>query len=363
MSLSCGLEHVPACPALNMLDALTIYIPGIYSGPERKLEMIEHNIFPVDPNAIVEIPCHLIEADHSWNHRSGDWTTDSGDEEVNQLEGLADSIAEDGQQEPVTVTLTGNPEKPYALRKGFRRYEAIKLNSIRYADMPAVMRCIVVDLDPVEARLVNLRENVRDNVKPADFCWGVKQLNKELKTKGEKLTAADLSRRLGMNASYMSKILRIAEKCKQNVFDRWRMSPVSVSVADMVAVSELPKDEQDQAFADLLGIDVGEGGEGLPPEKKDWVPGVKKQGGKIAYLLGVLEAKELINTDGLDFDDHLEMLVKLPKGAKANQRKSIAAHLRKEYEKAGQAAEEEAEDESELPEDQSDDEKPRRRKS
>jgi ParB/RepB/Spo0J family partition protein len=319
--------------------------------------------FAENPDLIVDIPLSLIEVDYSWNSRSGEWDQDSGDEECSQLTDLIESISQDGQKTPCRVTIQLEGAKPYKLRSGFRRYRASEELGKAHPNQVPTLRCIVTREDEVEGRIENLRENAaRDNVKPADLAWGIKDLQKRAKDAGTPLSGNAISKKLGLNQSYTAKLIRIGEKTKANVFARWRSTPVRISVNDMAAISELPKDQQEAAFADLLGVDVsGEGGEEVTVER-DWTLAAKKAGCKLATVLARLEFDELINCDGLDFDTHLEYLVKLPKKSTANQRRSVAAALRKQYEAAKGEAAEENEAEDELPEDESDDVKPRKRK-
>lgn len=296
-------------------------------------------VFKADPNVIVDIPLSLIEMNLAWNHRSGNWHEDSGDEVECQVSGLEESIALSGQQEPALVVLTGDPDKPYSLKKGFRRARAVHNLADRGQENPLAplghLRCIVAELDELAARTENLRENWTHNPpKPPDFAWGIKQLLKEYKSAmGEAMTGVELSRRLGMSQPHAAKYIRITTKLKANILDRWRTCPVKVSLEDIEYIAALPKDQQDAAFATLIGADVGPGGEGAGDAGPDRLVSVKKKAVKIAELLAKLEKAETISTEGLDWNDHLHLMVKMPIGCdNANCRRSVAAAMRKAYE-------------------------------
>jgi hypothetical protein len=91
-------------------------------------------------------------------------------------------------------------------------------------------------------------------------------------------------------------------------------------------------------------IPDGEGGE-TETKASTWVETKKKKAAEIGAVLGELEQLELINTDGLDFDTHIEYLVKIPSKATANNRRSIAAAARKAWQTAKDFVEEEPENE------------------
>jgi ParB/RepB/Spo0J family partition protein len=313
-------------------------------------------VFPENLDKIVEVPLSQITADSKWNSRSGDWQTPDGDETGQQFIDLVSSIEENGQQDPVRLCLVDDPEKPYHLEAGFRRFKAVqKIAEVKGIENPTI-RAIVARHNDVDARITNLTENVtRAAITPPDLAWGITELDKEAKKAGTPLTAVKMASILGKDQTYVSKLLKIGQCLKADLFRRWRGEAVSVSVNHVLEVAKLPKDEQTAAFNALVRIEDVDG-ESTETAARAWIDTAKKKAADIAVLLGNLERLQLISTTPLDFDTHLDLLIKLNRKATANNKKSIAAVARKAYEGALNFVEPEEEDE-----DESEDEKPRRR--
>lgn len=320
--------------------------------------MSEVKVLPENPDKIVDVPLSLITADPKWNSRSGDWQTPDGDETGQQFIDLITSIQEDGQEEAVRLCIVDDPEKPYHLEAGFRRFKAIqKIAELKKIENPTI-RAIIARHDDVAARITNLRENVtRAAITPPDLAWGITELDREAKKAGTPMTAVKMAAILGKDQTYVSKLLKISQCLKADLFRRWRGEAVSVSVNHVLEVAKLPKDEQTAAFNALIRIDTVDG-EPTETAARAWIDTAKKKAAGIAEMLGTLERLKLIDTTPLDFDTHLDLLIKLNKKATANNKKSIAATARKSYEAALNYVEP---DEDEDAEDESDDEKPRRR--
>lgn len=322
--------------------------------------MSEIKILPENKDKIVEIPLEQIFVRKNWNGRSGNWTANDGDESSQQFVDLMLNIKEHGQKEPVGVRVnTENPEQPYELVKGFRRHAAItKIAADEKLTKPTI-RAVVQRLDDVAARMENIVENTaRAQLKSADMCWSIKELVKVAKENGTPMTGTQIARAVAIDQSWCSKLMRIGDGLKVAILDKWRTTPVSISVDNMLEIAKLPtKEEQAEAFNELIRCEVLEPGED-DGAKKNPLDAVKKRGSELARLLGSLEREGLINTDALDFDTHLELMVKLPKKVNANQKRSIAAAMRKAWE-----AEKNREDaDGEEPEDESLRDKPKRRK-
>lgn len=290
-----------------------------------------------NPNAIIDIPVDQILIDRPWNSRSGAWEDDSGDEESQEFNGLVESIKEDGQKTPCTVRLIEG-DKPYDLLVGFRRAAAVQKLAAE-SDKPAVLRCIVIQADDLTARLENMRENAtRSNLKVPDLCWGLWDIAKRAKEAGEPLSDSQIANRLGLNQTYVSRLLRIAENLKANIFRRWREGNVAVSVAAMTKIAKIvPKDAQDAAFAELIGANVGD--DDKPVKKTSWVESAKKKVITVASAMGKLEQMELISVvKDFDFAANLDILLdKMPAQANGNQRRSIGAAASKAYKTALEA--------------------------
>jgi hypothetical protein len=106
-----------------------------------------------------------------------------------------------------------------------------------------------------------------------------------------------------------------------------------VPVQAMLAVSRMPKAEQDEAFAQLLGqVTLKEDGE--VKAKTGWFEGTRKKANDFGSVLGKLERMGLIDTTNLDFESHLELCISIKETASAQQRRALATQMNKGYTKA-----------------------------
>jgi ParB/RepB/Spo0J family partition protein len=296
-------------------------------------------MFEADQNQVVDIPLDLIEVDDAWNARSGKWFLDDGNEEGNQFSDFRKSLRE-GQKTPILVTRRKDTRKPYRLVAGYRRCRGVAENAAEDGTMP-VMRCIVVDLDEVAARTENLCENVnRSDLTAADTAWGIAELRKASVASGNELSANQIGQRIGKSQPYVHRLLQIMEKCLPNITKRWRESPKALSVYAMYQISQLPKDQQEKAFADLMGcIERRKEPTTESRARSSWVDTARKKAFDIGTLLGRLEAEGLIDTSGLDWDTHLDLLIKVKESATKSTRAAIASQFNRGYKTAKEGKE------------------------
>lgn len=330
--------------------------------------------FKENRDVVVEVPLNQILVRKNWNGRSGAWEENDGAEEDNQFVQLMESIEagmdeagkpEDtcaGQDEPVGIRINHGAMSetfPYELVKGFRRYAAITRIAEKRKIVQPCIRAIVRMMTDVEARFENIAENTaRKDLSPADQCWSIKALLKEAKANSIQLSGNQIAKRIGRDQTWVAKLIKLANGLRVEVLEKWRLSPAKISVENMLSVAELTtKEEQMAAFNAMVRIeDDGQGGE-TEVKADSWLTSKKKKAADIGSLLGTLEREELINTDGLDFDTHLDYLIKLPPKATANNRRSVAAAARKAWQTAKDYEEPEPETE-----DETEDETPRKRK-
>ncbi len=115
-----------------------------------------------------------------------------------KLQGLADSIREQGLVQPVIVRLKG---KRYELVAGERRLRAVKL--LGWEKIIAV----VLDKSDTEMRELALVENLqRDDLGPLEIAAAYKALGEE-----HGLTHEQISRRLGVSRARVTNTLRLLE--------------------------------------------------------------------------------------------------------------------------------------------------------
>lgn len=323
-------------------------------------------ILPENRDKIVNVKLSQILARKNWNGRSGAWEENDGTEEDNQFNQLVESIEAGmdaagspnditaGQDTPVTLRInTGTMSEtfPYELVQGFRRHRAATVIGVKRTIADPEVRAIIKRVDDVDARFENISENTaRKDLSPADQCWSIKDLLKVAKANSVQLSGNQIAKRIGRDQTWVAKLVKLANGLRVEVLEKWRLCPAKISVENMLTVAQLStKEEQMNAFNALVRVDTEEeGGSGGEGQVSSWIETKKKRIAELGAILGELERQDLINTGGLDFDSHVDLLVKLPSKATANNRRSIAAAGRKAWQAAkDRVVEEDDEDESE----------------
>jgi ParB/RepB/Spo0J family partition protein len=295
--------------------------------------------------SIVEIPLKQIDANFSWNARSGDFTADSGgkDEEHN-FEQLVESLKARGQDTPVTVRPKG---RRFELTAGFRRYAALSRLAKENDNPNATIKAVVKSQSDVEARSENIRENTaRDDLKGPDLAWALHQLYILQTEAGEKPTDSSLANEVGKSQPYVSKLMRIMLGVSTKITDQWRASKVAITVNDMASLVGKPKEEQTEEFKKLLEAKAGTASGAGAHSGNAWLDAAKKKAESLGTLFGRLEKLGKIDTTNLTFDNDLDLLMKVNGKANSRQRSQISKAAQKAYETAIDA-EEPSEDESE----------------
>jgi ParB/RepB/Spo0J family partition protein len=186
-----------------------------------------------DDKVVIQLPLGEISVDYSWNARSKrDVTAAQSDGVLNAeenmkegggFEGLCTSILANGQDSPIVVRKVGMGV-PYELVCGFRRYTAVlKLNEKKLVIPGLKAGCIMAmvrELSPLDARLLNLRENTdRSNLTPPDLVWGILQL------RGMKVL--QIAKALNVSESYIYKLVKIAD-LPLPIVNHWRGDKVKL---------------------------------------------------------------------------------------------------------------------------------------
>jgi transcriptional regulator with XRE-family HTH domain len=247
---------------------------------------LERKEFLVMMTKVITVSLDDIYADYGWNSRSQHDVTASQSDGVNSDEGLKEgegfsglcsSLEKNGQDNPVTVceikagrSFRGNhvPFK-YELVCGFRRYTALVYLRDKKKAVPGLkdghILTMVREFNPLEARLLNIRENTdRSSLRPSDLTWGILQL------KAQGLTGTQIAEQLNISAGYVAKLWKIAS-LPLPIIEHWRGTKVALSgiptaangeviptrVLSTIALSKIAdtvaeQDEKTQMYVDLL---------------------------------------------------------------------------------------------------------------
>ena len=226
---------------------------------------------------------------------------------------------------------------------GFRRYEAIR--QIAEADKIAnpTIEALVKDLNPVSARLLNLRENTaRNDLQGADLCYGIAEICKL----DSKMTGTKLAEILNKSQPYMNKLMKINEKFDPELFKHWRDTPGNpVTVFEVYALSGKEKDEQGKLYFELF-----KGKAEGPKKEGNWKEAAKTKAAKIGTLLGDLEREYGMTVEEHlgGFEDCIERIVKFPEGSTSRDKKAVAKACYEAYTTARDATEEVEDEEEET---------------
>lgn len=288
---------------------------------------------------VVEILISAIHADYEWNCRriagkeetAAEGTVD-GKDQLNEFDALKSSLRSRGQDQAVIVRPRG---KGYALVVGFRRFKA--LSEIAEEDKntkTATVKAIIRDLNDVEAKSLNIRENTaRKDLPPTDLCRSLIDLRElYVKSKGSPTITA-MADEVGLGRAYASKLFSIADKATPKVLKLWFDAPAAIGVVKMTEVIKVERDRQEEAFNALLP----QSGRGKGGGRKAWLKGAENEAKRVGTFLGSLERKGLISTDALDFEQNLEDCIKMGQGeAKATekQRAELVKVINAAYEAA-----------------------------
>ena len=184
---------------------------------------------------------------------------------------------------------------PFELVNGFRRYAAgLVLNEdpkeqeqskkTGRSIIPNVpngcMRVVVRNLDDLQAKLLNGRENVRSPLEPPDLMAHISSLNRPPYT----MSVGEIAENQGLSLSTVHKYANVGGALDTEVFKHWRFggaftakpgeAPVTVgkrvSFDDIETVSKLAKGDQGAAYKALLLGKVEDA------QSKDWYVAAQK---------------------------------------------------------------------------------------
>lgn len=297
---------------------------------------------------IVELPLNKVHADFEWNSRYGNPAEqgDSGGELAeNEFASLVESIRSRGQDTAIIVRPKG---QGHAVVAGFRRYAALQKIAEDAKDKNLTIKCIIRELNEVEAKSLNIRENAaRKQLGPADLMVSLGELKDLYEKNKASVTVSALADEVGVGRPYASKLLNIRDKVDPKFVKLWREGKAEIAVNKMEALAKLDKGEQqNREWADNIATAGGRGAGGGRKDKKAWLESAERQAIKIGIFLGELEHLEKISTENLDFKKDLELLVDMKEGeqkATATQRQKIVEAISNAYNDAMNPPEPEAE--------------------
>lgn len=163
--------------------------------------------------------------------------------DMRNIDALAEQIREQGLLTALTVTNGGSPdpEKPYHLRAGYRRFAALTL--LKAKEIP-----VVVTADK-NTGIKNLSENIhRENLPSIDLAARLAQLEQGTAPgTPEKYTKKELATQLGMSLSHVSNLIRSDKNLTIEAKKVWRKHDVPTTT--VFAWAGLSEEEQLKAIA------------------------------------------------------------------------------------------------------------------
>jgi ParB/RepB/Spo0J family partition protein len=188
---------------------------------------------------------------------------------------LAVSIKETGLLHPPLVRATDDPDKPYELLAGRRRFAAMQLLDAAEGARGDWRFTLVQDISRREALTMQFAENFHQHKpEPVQFARAARAILAE----DPSLTAADLSRLVGAPAAWTRKALALLD-LPEGVLERVAGGDLSITVADLVRRGIARGDVTAQEAEDLVeqrvegritggALKLGVGY--VPPKPKDY---------------------------------------------------------------------------------------------
>jgi ParB/RepB/Spo0J family partition protein len=188
---------------------------------------------------------------------------------------LAVSIKETGLLHPPLVRATDDPDKPYELLAGRRRFAAMQLLDAAEGARGDWRFTLVQDISRREALTMQFAENFHQHrPEPVQFARAARAIMAE----DPSLTAADVSRLVGAPAAWTRKALALLE-LPEGVVERVASGDLSITVADLVRRGIVRGDVTAQEAEDLVeqrvegritggALKLGVGY--VPPKPKDY---------------------------------------------------------------------------------------------
>jgi len=295
-----------------------------------------------------------IAADWDWNARTpasvaqGTESDSGGD-----LSDLCASLRKTGQLAAVVVRpnvhrkgLTKDRAKgtevfpPYELSAGFRRFAAVRLcneaakkNEVAVKDLPnGTIRAVVRDLDDLQAKLVNGRENVRNPLEPPELMAHLLSLVMPPFSMKE----TDVAEDQGLSFSTVHKYVTVGKAICLPVLSHWRSGgdfdgvsvPKRASFEEIEEVSKYPTDKQPGAYKIVLLSKAEQA------EKKDWFLWAEKSALRAGRYVARLVKEGVVTRTSVPWVDALDAILPVPAKARRRAREALAARVEEGFEKA-----------------------------
>lgn len=239
------------------------------------------------------VPLARIHADHAWNARSGNYqeSESDSDEGLGTL-GIAESMAERGQDEPIDLRPHPMEHGQYLIIDGFRRFSAAEMlqkqgKQIKELPPAHILARIHQNISEADARLLNIAKGAnRDNLKPADLAYGI----------GEALRIGkpldEITRNIGKSKTYVHSLSQLVNprKLNQKIFRRWREEGLPLTVNDLtLGVMRFPLDQQEAALKETLANAAPRAKNGKPVRGQGaWAQSASRHARELGWTLGRL---------------------------------------------------------------------------
>ncbi len=310
---------------------------------------------------IVKLPTSQILVQNDWNGRTVDWKgiklkqpelkldgkepKDDGspvlDDQPTRFHELLASIRKVGQDDAVDVRPNTDPKTkkryPWVLMAGFQRYHAILMIAAERKIKDPTIKCIVRDVDSLEARRRNIRENAsRENLTVPDLSWSVHQLWLE---SGKRMASTEIAKDIGKAQTYVSRMLVIMEKMPTAATEDWRRTGGLVPYKKMYSIAKACETAQERQTAYHAAVKSLSGGSATAKKPGKIAKKLEQSTQKLeefARVLGLLERLKLIDTSKLDFEEHILVLeeaglVAFAEGTSPAQKKQVGREAMKAW--------------------------------
>jgi ParB-like chromosome segregation protein Spo0J len=219
-----------------------------------------------DESRIVKVPLAKLYVPYDWNSRHEAHITRAGAEPIVSTEGrgtllagLIASLMATKQLDPIDVRPASKKGFEYSVITGFRRVMALQAIADKGGKLaadpewnpvtPYVRAIVHADLSEKQARELNIIENCKDDVTPADLAWGLWEFTERGKAP---ITQEELASKFNITQGWASRLTAIMRDVDPKITADWRVNSSQLDADVMHKLTKVEKAQQWDAYKKAL---------------------------------------------------------------------------------------------------------------
>lgn len=169
------------------------------------------------------------------------------------IKDLSDDIKANGNLAPMVVIRTSDPDQPYQVQEGSRRYAAFTLLEWEEVDIR-----VIPFKDAVDHELIGLAGNMdREELTTYDIAKRLSEIKAAHPTLGDNVIAT----RVGRSKSHVQNLIRVYDGLHPKIIKAWSNNHGMATSDNLLKIVKEDKDDQWKMWQTLCGVDpeTGEG--------------------------------------------------------------------------------------------------------